>query len=120
MSKGSLITLAVLVVLVLGGALGFKAYKRDQLNAEARASAESLLKHNVVVQQHKDYVYPLIERFHEQAFAKAYTSGGLTGGAEYDEAAYIDELWTLIKAQAQADAKYELIPALPATGSGVH
>lgn len=120
MSKGSLITLAVLIVLVIGGALGFKTYKRSALNAEARQSADSLLRHNVVVQQNKEYVDGLMARFHPEAFAKAYTSGGLTGQAEYDEAVYLDELWTLIKRQAEADGKSELLIALPATGSGVH
>jgi len=120
MSKGSLITLAVLVVLIVGGVLGFKTYKKSELGKEAQASAHSLVRHSVVVQQNKDYVFALMDRFHPEAFAKAYSSGGLTGGAEYDEEVYLDALWTRVKDQARQDGREELLIALPSSGSGVH
>lgn len=113
MSKGSLITLAVLVVLVLGGLLGYKAYQENKTRAEAREAAVGLLHGGKLFEANKDYVLKLIDGAHAEAFKATYRQGGLFAMSEFDEQLYLEALWSRVEAAAKADKREDILLVLP-------
>lgn len=116
MSKGSIITLVVLIVAVIVGLLVYKDRRAAATNQEARQGALDHLGQRASLAPHMDYINGLVDRFHEQAFAVAYVHGGLFAESEYDEQVYFEELWPLLRKAAREEGKSEIAEQLPGAG----
>ncbi len=116
MSKGSIITLVVLVVAIVGGLLIYKDRRAAATNIEARAAATEYVQSRKVFNEHGEYIEGLIERFHDEAFEKAYVHGGLFATSEYDEHDYFEELWFLARRTAREEGRSEVADMLPGAG----
>lgn len=116
MSKGSIITLIVVVVFLVGGLLSWKAVQRSRAEAEARQAPFTLLAHTKVYKENKEYLDRLIAEAHAPAFGACYKFGGLLSPSEWDEQAYIERVFDHVADRARADNKADIIPQLP----GVH
>lgn len=113
MSKGAIITLAVLVVAIVGGLMGKKMQNQGRASLDARQAAVVLIQSSPTYKQHQSYIDGLIDEHHAPAFALAYTSGGLASQADYDEEVYFAELWTRVAASAERDKREDVVQILP-------
>ncbi len=116
MSKGSIITLVVLVALIVGGMFVWKAIQRTNAETEALAAPLSLLAQSKVYKDHRDYLDGLLREAHGPSFATAYKPGSLFLPSEWDEQAYVESVFDFVAARAEADGKPDIIQGLP----GVH
>lgn len=114
MSKGSLITLAVLIVLIFAGLIGWKQYQRASAEAAGREEAIGLVARNKGIIKERAYFDGLMARHHDEAFAASYQSGGLFAPSEFDSGVYIEKLFDLIVASAEADGKVDVVSGIPA------
>lgn len=112
MSKGSIITLAVLVVLVLGGVFAWKQTQRSYAEKEAPRMVLDLLGPTKAYRDHKDYVDGLIRTNHDRAFREAYRSGGLVAQSVWDEQKYLELTIDFIRERATAEGKADLVEGL--------
>ncbi len=113
MSKGAIITLAVLVIAVVGGLMGMKMQNQSRASRDARQAALELIQSSPTYKQHQSYVDGLMDEHHAPAFEAAYTSGGLASPADYDEEIYFTELWTRMAASAERDQRADVVQILP-------
>lgn len=116
MSKGSIITLVVLVVAILGGLLVYKDRRAAATHTEARQAALDFLGQRPILAEHREYTTGLVDRFHDQAFQVAYVHGGLFAASEYDEQVYFEELWPLMRKAARDEGRAEVAVLLPGAG----
>ncbi len=116
MSKGSIITLVVLVVAILGGLLVYKDRRAAATHDEARLAALEFLGQRPTLVEHREYITGLVDRFHDQAFEVAYVHGGLFAASEYDEHVYFEELWPLMRKAAREEGRGEVAVLLPGAG----
>lgn len=113
MSKGAIITLVVLVLAVLGGAIGMKMQRQSAASRDARQSAVALLQSSPTYRSNQEYVDRLIDEHHGAAFESAYQSGGLASQADFDEEIYLTELWRRMAESAQRDNRKDVVQIIP-------
>lgn len=116
MSKGSIITLVVLVAVVFASLFIYKEQRESLTHAEARLAALEFLGHRKPLEEHKAYVESLVDRFHDQAFEASYVHGGLFAASEYDEQLYFEELWPLMRRAARDEGRGDVAVVLPGAG----
>ncbi|MBL8746227.1 MAG: hypothetical protein JNK58_07730 [Phycisphaerae bacterium] len=116
MSKGSMITLAVLVALLVGGMVVWKGIQKSRAEAEARVAPVNLLQYSKVYKENREYLDGLLREAHAPSFAQAYKSGSLFTPSEWDEQVYVELVFDFLAERAKADGKPEIVPGLP----GVH
>lgn len=117
MSKGSIITLVVLVVGVLGGFLGYKEYQKRQTSGKAAIDAKGLLGGRQY-RENQAYIDGLIHRHHGEAFAAAFQQEHLFAPSEFDEQKYLEVLWKRVSESAIRDNKPEIADSLPSLNDG--
>lgn len=116
MSKGSIITLVVLIVALVGGMLVYKQVQRSRTEREAQAMPRAMLTQTAVYKNHGPYIDALLEEAHRDAFASSYRAGSLFSPSEWDEQVYLEAVIEHIAQRAAADGKQEILDNLP----GVH
>lgn len=116
MSKGSIITLVVLVVMVIAGLFGVKIYHRTENEKEARTEAWKLVQDSKALKPHLDYLKKVMESHHTRAFSAAYSSGGLFAPSEFDGQIYVERIWELTAMTLRNEGKADIIELLPAVG----
>lgn len=114
MSKGSIITLVVLIIAIVGGLLIYKDRRTAAAHVEARSAAMEIVEPRPFFIANREYVEGLLDRFHDEAFEKAYVHGGLMAASEFDVQTYLENLWDLVNAQATADGRQEVADGFPA------
>jgi len=112
MSKGSLITLAVLVVLILGGMLFYKQSQRQTAEKESLSALNQMLSVKSI-EPHRDYLQSIADKHHKEVFESSYVSGGLFAPSSFDEQKYIEDVWSRIREQLKAENKKEILFLLP-------
>ena len=116
MSKGSIITLVVLVAAVFAGLLIYKDRRAAATDKEAREAALEFLGQRAALVEHEAYYTELVERLHDEAFGVAYIHGGLMAASEFDEQVYFEELWPRMRKAARDEGKPEVALLLPGAG----
>lgn len=116
MSKGSIITLVVLVVAVFASLLIYKDRRAAATRVEARQAALEFLGQRPKLVEHEVYLAELVDRFHDQAFEVAYVHGGFFQASEYDEQVYFEELWPKMRKAARDDGRSDVAVLLPGAG----
>jgi hypothetical protein len=118
MSKGSIVTLVVLLAVILGGFLGFKQYQKVQSANEARDEAMQVVMGSKVLREHKVYIESLIDRHHAEAFKAGFKREHLFAPTEFDSQKYIEVLWERVASSANSDSKPDIAAALPGVLQG--
>lgn len=118
MSKGSIITLILLLVLTLGGFLGFKEYQKFETAKEAKAEALQVSMGSTLLRENKPYVESLIDKHHDAAFKAGFKREHIFAPTEFDGQKYMEVLWEGVAASALTDNKPEIAAALPSVHVG--
>ncbi len=112
MSKGSIITLLVLVVVTVGGFWGYKVYRVGVRHAEVREGATEWLNGRQFYNQNVEYIEGLVDFAHDEAFDKAYSMGGLTSQAEFSEETYYFTLLKLLEEETRSAGRDDIAEQL--------
>ena len=112
MSKGSLITLAVLVVLILGGMFLYKQNQRSVAEQDGLKVLDQMLSVKSI-QPHREYLQGIAEKHHDAVFESSFESGGLFAPSVFDEQKYIEGIWSHICEQLTAEGKKDILFLLP-------
>lgn len=116
MSKSSIVTLIALCALILLGLLGYKEQRAAATAREAREGASALIERRQFYRDNREYIESLFDSYHDEAWEKAYSHGGLFAPAEFDEQAYQETLFVLARRQALKDGRSSVVYGLPAFG----
>ncbi len=113
MSKGAIVALVVLVVLSIGGLWGYKQQQMGKSSDQALADVMASLQTGRDYKANAAYLDGVVKWAHDDAFAKAYTHGGLTSKADFDEGLYLHEIWEAVDRKVREDNRADLVRSLP-------
>ena len=92
-------------VLIIGGILGWKAYKRHQFSSELKQGIEQSGFLTSVPGADEEYAQELLDHAHPIALEKAYNIGGRREGASFDDSSYKTQLFMEMANKAGKDGK---------------
>lgn len=113
MSKGAIVALVVLVVVCVGGLWGYKQQQMGKTKDPALADVMASLQTGRDYKANAEYLDGVVKWAHDDAFAKAYTHGGLTSKADFDEGTYLHEIWEAVDRKVREDNRPDLVRSLP-------